>query len=330
MNIYDIGFFSINNFISNVKKVEKNKENKNEKAEKDFFIDVNQKYSQESTLENFYKIYEEEKIFYEKKFQKEKNLTEKSEIFEKESSIIKNTSFRFFKNLFFYIFLIRVINVASDFVGPFALGKLLGITTKKTKEFLDQDEKNICYFYIILFLGSNLIRIFTSTIFNYNLNMIRNQINLIVNDLIFKKTLIISKNLVKNSEAKINKFLNEDISTFFCFFINLNRTWELPIEIILAIYGTYTNVSMAFLPGLIFAIFLLFLNYKIADSITSTNKELYDIRLKRQELEITALRNYKNLKFSILEDYFIGKIFVRIFLFFFLKILIKYFLPYLI
>jgi hypothetical protein len=147
-------------------------------------------------------------------------------------------------------------------------------------------------------------------IFNYNLNLIRNQIEIIVNDLIYKKILVLGKNS-KNSEAKITKFLNDDISTFFGYFINLNRSWELPIEIILAIYGTYKHVSMAFLPGLLFAIILLYVNYQIAFSITNTNKDLYKVRLDRQELEILALKNVKSIKFEFLEKFFLDKIFVK-------------------
>ena len=78
------------------------------------------------------------------------------------------------------------------------------------------------------------------------------------------------------------------------------------------------QVSVAFLPGLLFAVILLYINYKIALSITSTNEELYKVRLDRQDLEILALKNMKSIKFEFLENFFIKKIFVKIYYYFFL------------
>jgi len=317
MKKFDFLFFSINPFITKVKRINTNNE-MNKNKEKDIkesdYIDINEKYNQKNTLKSFYKVYNEEKTSYnsthESKSEKEnKNKNEIEFLIESEAEILKKTIFRFFKGIFFYIFLIRVLNVSSDFFAPLLLGKLLGITTK-TEMNLDNRVKYECYAYIIIFIISCLTRIFTSMIFNYNLNLIRNQIEIIVNDLIYKKILVLGKNS-KNSEAKITKFLNDDISTFFGYFINLNRSWELPIEIILAIYGTYKHVSMAFLPGLLFAIILLYVNYQIAFSITNTNKDLYKVRLDRQELEILALKNVKSIKFEFLEKFFLDKIFVK-------------------
>lgn len=316
MNKFDFMFFSINPFISKVKQL--NKQNgENIKQPKDLketdFININENYNHKKTISSFFKLYEKEKLDYksiEDLKENDKNKNSIEFLIESEAEILKKTVFKFFRGIFFYVFLIRVLNVSSDFFAPLLLGKLLGITTKTEKN-LDITEKYECYAYIVLFIFSCLTRIFTSMIFNYNLNLIRNQIDVIVNDLIFKKILVLGKNS-KNSEAKITKFLNDDISTFFCFFINLNRSWELPIEIILAIYGTYKHVSLSFLPGLLFAIILLYVNYRIAISITNTNKDLYKVRLDRQEMEILALKNVKSIKFEFMENFFLNKIFVNI------------------
>lgn len=320
---YDFFFLCVNTFINKVQKFFKTSAKKKSKPLEKYdlndgdYIDVNINYNQKNTLEKFYKIYNQEKVLYEQ-FSSQNGFdrvlpndkkTKIKYLAKKESEILNRTCFQFFKRIFLYIFLVRIVNVASDFFGPLLLGKLLGITTQ-TSINLQAWEKNICYFYIFLFIASNLTRIFSSMIFNYNLNLIRNQIEIIVNDLIFKKVLVVSKK-AKNYQAKITKFLNDDISTFFGFFINLNRSWELPIEIILAIYGTYKHVSMAFLPGLLFAIVLLYANYRIAVNITDTNKELYKVRLDRQEHELLALKNLKSIKFEFLEKFFIEKIYVR-------------------
>lgn len=313
----DLLFFSVNNFIKKVKCIFSEPQKDKDLDDKDY-IDVNENFNQENTLKNFYNIYNKEIEKENENFhniEKEYNLEKKIILYTNlETKILKKTIFKFFLKIFFYIFLIRVVNVSSDFFSPIILGKILGITTNTTKN-LDLYEKKFCYFLIGFFIISNLTRILTSMIFNYNLNLIRNQIEIIVNNLIFNKILVISQKS-KNLEAKITKFVNDDISIFFGFFINLNRSWELPIEIILAIYGTYMQVSVAFLPGLLFAVILLYINYKIALSITSTNEELYKVRLDRQDLEILALKNVKSIKFEFLENFFIKKIFVNFYHFF--------------
>jgi len=316
MNKFDLLFCKINPLIGKIKQINsKNFIGPNFKLEDKDFIETNENYNQKNTINNFYKIYNEEKTKYfdqqKNKIMLEPSIKDNLEFkVDSEIKILKKTIFNFFKYIFFYIFIIRIMNVASDFLGPLLLGKLLGLTTKSEKN-LENSEKIYCYFYIFLFILSSLTRIFTSMIYNYNLNIIRNQIDIIVNDLIYKKILILGKKS-KRSEAKITKFLNDDVSTFFCYFINLNRAWELPIEIILAIYGTYKQVSLAFLPGLLFAIILLYINYRIAISITNTNKDLYKVRLNRQEFEILAMKNLKSIKFEFIEQFFLQKIFVSI------------------
>ncbi len=313
MQNFDFMFFQLNNFISKVKfinRINLTNDNSNSDLIEDDFIEVNKKFNQSNTLNKFYNIYGREKEKYLKSNSNEDKANNNLKyLVDAESEILKKTIFNFFRGIFFYIFLIRILNVTSDFLAPFIIGKLLGLSTKSDKN-LEKSEKMLCFIYITIFILSCLTRIFTSMIFNYNLSLIRNQIEFIVNDLIYKKILVIKKD-AKNLEGKITKFLNDDISTFFGFIINLNRTWELPIEIFIATYGVYKNVSFAFIPGLLFAIILLYVNYRIAVNITDTNKDLYKVRLERQQMEILALKNVKSIKFEFLENFFIEKIFVK-------------------
>ena len=110
----------------------------------------------------------------------------------------------------------------------------------------------------------------------------------------------------------MSEIFGSELNSFFGLFININYAWELPFSIGFALYLTYKQVSYAFIPGLIFALFLIFLNYKVAINIISSSQDMKEPRTQRKQAELTAIKNIKNVKYFSLEKYFLAEIYVKI------------------
>jgi ABC-type multidrug transport system fused ATPase/permease subunit len=265
---------------------------KNKKNSADY-VEPDNKYQVDQTLNEFNKIYNNI------------NLCNNIDLEEK----IKRSFYLFFKSSFLIITIIRLFELALQFLNPYILGKILNITT--TKSFLTEQEKYFSYFSIASFIIIYFLKILLNSQFNYRQTLLRYQIKTIVSDLTLKKIMKMPINSIKNIDAKATKIINEDTNEIFNLLININQSWVLPLELFLALYSTYTQVKFFFLPGLIFAIVLLVLNYYIAVAITDTNVKLNEPRLNRKEIEIMAIKNIKTVKLFGLEKYFLDKIFVK-------------------
>lgn len=275
-------------FTSTYKLIDSVKNNKEKKEE--YFIEMNEKNSPENTLKHFYSIY---------------NTTE----YKDKKIKLRKSFIRFFWKSYFILFLIRAFNIYVDFKGPMIMGNILGITTKNN--ILSEEDKYECYYSIVHFILMNFTKILISTYYDYRLDIYKNQLTIILSDMIYKKLLKLPGNISK-IEAKVTKMLEDDISNIYNLFFNLNYIWELPFDIIFALYTLYLQVSYSFIPGLLFTIILLIVNYKIAISSSSTNEGLYKSRLKRKENELIAIKNIKSVKFFSMERYFLDKIYVYI------------------
>jgi ABC-type bacteriocin/lantibiotic exporter with double-glycine peptidase domain len=258
---------------------------------KKVLLEPNENFNRENTLKHFYSIYES----YAK-------LEPASRMFR---SLAKMFGIRYI-----LLLLIRIYYVIIDFSGPIIMGTILGKTTGALE--IETEDKEYCYCLIIVFIVANLIKIIVSHQYVYGLKVFESQIEIIVSDLAYKKILKLKGN-VNKLEAKIIRLINDDCWQIANFFHACNYLWELPFNIIFALYVTFLQVSYAFIPGLLFAILLLYVNYRIAISINRTNDDLNQPRLNRKDIELIALKNIKSVKFFSMEKYFLNKILVNIF-----------------
>ena len=111
-------------------------------------------------------------------------------------------------------------------------------------------------------------------------------------------------------DAEVSEIFGCEIGSFYHLFININYAWELPFSIGFALYLTYKQVNFAFIPGLIFALILIFLNYMVAINIMSSSQDMKIPRTLRKQVELIAIKNIKNVKYFSLEKYFLDEIYV--------------------
>ena len=83
-----------------------------------------------------------------------------------------------------------------------------------------------------------------------------------------------------------------------------------PLVLVLHYFFTYLQVSFDFIPGLIFGILLIFLNYHLAINFMSTSHYMKTPRTLRKQSELIAIKNIKNVKYFSLEKYFLDEIYV--------------------
>jgi hypothetical protein len=277
MGIDDLFFTSANKAISDLSK------------DKECLLGPDDAYNRKNTVESFYKIYD---------------TYADNEI----SSRMLRSFFKFFGFRFLFLLFVRVYVVLSEFSGPMIMGRILGITTGSLD--ISENDRHYCYFLVLAFIFMNFLKIIIQHYYEYGLKKFESQVEIIVSDLAFKKILRLKSN-VSQLDAKVTRLLNDDYWYIANFFENCNYLWELPFNIIFALYATYLQVSYAFIPGLLFVIVLLYVNSKIAMSVNKTNDEITHPRLNKKDMELIALKNIKSVKFFSMEKYFLNKILVK-------------------
>jgi hypothetical protein len=132
-------------------------------------------YSVTNTLNEFYKIYNKNK---------DKSIHDN----------LKSTLFSFFWRRYLLMFWIRIYITISEFTGPYIMSQILHYT--KSAEILEEN-KHYCYLYILSLILFYFLRSVFQCKYEYFLNMIRNQLEIIFSDLINKKILRVDHNIVK-------------------------------------------------------------------------------------------------------------------------------------
>jgi hypothetical protein len=184
----------------------------NPKNRKKEFVEIPDKYNSENTLNNFYIIYDNLPL----------NLTIKGKMYK--------TFFYVFGIKYLLLVIFRIFITLSEFTGPLIMAKILGITSKAFD--LSNEEKEVCYYYILTFITFTFARIMVSNYYGYLLKLFKIQITTIISDLIYKKILKLNFNEGNiQIQAEISKVFSEDIAWVFHFFINANYLWELPFSI---------------------------------------------------------------------------------------------------
>ena len=89
--------------------------------------------------------------------------------------------------------IIRLYVAISEFTGPYIMSKILHYTNSTENL---QENKQYCYYYIITLIIFYFLRTIALLKYEYSLNIIRNQIEIIFADLVNSKILKIDHNIV--------------------------------------------------------------------------------------------------------------------------------------
>ncbi|XP_061173578.1 ATP-binding cassette sub-family C member 10-like [Saccostrea echinata] len=191
----------------------------------------------------------------------------------------------------------------AGFAGPLLLNFLVSYVENK-----NEPEVHGVY-YAIGLLVSTLIGSLCSTQFDYNMQVVGLKIRCSVITTVYKKALRISSvSSSKFSTGEIVNFMSTDTDRVVNFCPSFHAFWSLPFQVGVSLYLLHSQVGLAFLAGLGFAILLIPINKWLANKIGQLSTEMMLQKDARVKLMTEILRGIRVVKYYAWEDTFQTKI----------------------
>lgn len=218
-----------------------------------------------------------------------------------------NTSKSLFKALhrsfgfeFYLIGILRLFSDLSNFAGPMLLGGLLRSGIGETKN------SQIAYYYAAALFGTTLISAIAGVHFNWKISIVSTKMRTSLVSAIYSKGLE-AKGL-HEAKPEILNLMSTDTDRIVNSCISFHSFWSIPFQLFTTLYLLYTQLGVAFVSGVIFAVLLIPINRYIALKIGKLSAFLMTAKDKRVQLTTETLTGAKQIKMQALEDIFTDKI----------------------
>uniref|UniRef100_A0A1B0CZD8 ABC-type xenobiotic transporter n=1 Tax=Phlebotomus papatasi TaxID=29031 RepID=A0A1B0CZD8_PHLPP len=196
---------------------------------------------------------------------------------------------------FYTIGLLRFFGDISGFAGPLLLGGLIG------KEDSDASETSP-FFYAFGLFGTAL-----STVhFNWRISLVTMRMRVAIVTAIYRKSL--EARGLKNSRPDILNLMSTDTDRIVNSCVSFHSFWSIPFQLFTTLYLLYTQVGVAFVAGVIFAVALIPINRWLALKIAKLSQGLMTAKDARVSLCSEAVSGAKQIKLYAWEDIFVEKI----------------------
>ncbi|WOK92133.1 hypothetical protein Cni_G00824 [Canna indica] len=186
--------------------------------------------------------------------------------------------------------LLKAFNDGVGFIGPMLLNKLIR-SLQKGSDSMDG-------FILALSLGfTSIFKSFLDTQFSFRLLKLKLMLRSSIMTLIYHKCLNIS--LAERStfsEGEVQTFMSVDADRTVNLCNSIHDTWSLPLQIGVALYLLYTQVSFAFISGVTITVLLIPVNKWISTLIASATEEMMkrkDERIRSAGELLTYIRTLK-------------------------------------
>uniref|UniRef100_A0A1L8DUP1 ABC-type xenobiotic transporter n=1 Tax=Nyssomyia neivai TaxID=330878 RepID=A0A1L8DUP1_9DIPT len=200
---------------------------------------------------------------------------------------------------FYTIGLLRFLGDVSGFAGPLLLGGLIG------KEDADSSETNP-FFYAFGLFASAIIAALSGVHFNWRISLVTMRMRVAIVTAIYRKSL--EARGLKNSRPDILNLMSTDTDRIVNSCISFHSFWSIPFQLFTTLYLLYTQVGVAFVAGVIFAVALIPINRWLAVKIAKLSQGLMTAKDARVSLCSEALAGAKQIKLYAWEDIFVRKI----------------------
>lgn len=214
-----------------------------------------------------------------------------------------NTSKSLFKALhrsfgveFYLIGILRLLSDMSNFAGPLLLGGLLR----------SGDDPQHAYYYAAGLFGTTLLSSLAGVHFNWKISIVSTKMRTSLVSAIYAKSLE-AKGL-HESKPEILNLMSTDTDRIVNSCISFHSFWSIPFQLFTTLYLLYTQLGVAFVAGVMFAVLLIPINRYIAQKIGKLSAFLMTAKDKRVQVTAEALTGAKQIKMQALEDIFIEKI----------------------
>lgn len=201
---------------------------------------------------------------------------------------------------FYAIGFLRLFSDLSSFAGPLLLGGLL-------RTGMDEKEKsNTAYWYAAGLFASTLISAVAGVHFNWKISIISMKMRTSLVSAIYKKGLDAKQ--LQDSKPEILNLMSTDTDRIVNSCISFHSFWSIPFQLFTTLYLLYTQLGVAFISGVIFAVLLIPINRYICKKIGTLSEFLMSAKDKRVQLTTEALSGAKQVKLQALEDIFTTRI----------------------
>ena len=183
--------------------------------------------------------------------------------------------------------ILKLIADLAGFAGPILLNLLVSFVENNNEAELHG------VFYAIGLLVSTFVGSICSTQFDYNMGLVGLKIRCSVVTTVYRKALRVSSvTSSKFSTGEIVNFMSTDTDRVVNFCPSFHAFWSLPFQVAVSLYLLHSQVGLAFLAGLGFAILLIPINKWLASKIGQLSTEMMnqkDARVKVSEQVVVLI-----------------------------------------
>ncbi|EDS42543.1 multidrug resistance-associated protein [Culex quinquefasciatus] len=215
---------------------------------------------------------------------------------------------------FYLIGLLRLLADLSGFAGPILLGGLLrsenfpNVTEPATDPDCDSCQATDFrpYYYALGLLAATLISCFAGVHFNWKMTLVSTKMRMSLVTAIYRKSLT-AKGL-QSARPEILNLMSTDTDRIVNSCVSFHSFWSIPFQLFTTLYLLYTQLGLAFLAGVIFAIVLIPINRQIALKIGQLSQGLMTAKDGRIAITSETIAGAKHIKTNAWEDVFLNKI----------------------
>ncbi|XP_059617131.1 ATP-binding cassette sub-family C member 10 [Phlebotomus argentipes] len=197
---------------------------------------------------------------------------------------------------FYTIGLLRFLGDISGFAGPLLLGGLIGEETSETSPFL----------YAFGLFGSAIVAAISGVHFNWRISLVTMRMRVAIVTAIYRKSL--EARGLKNARPDILNLMSTDTDRIVNSCVSFHSFWSIPFQLFTTLYLLYTQVGVAFVAGVLFAVALIPINRWLALRIAKLSQGLMMAKDARVSLCSEALAGAKQIKLYAWEDIFVKRI----------------------
>ncbi|PKA65483.1 ABC transporter C family member 13 [Apostasia shenzhenica] len=164
--------------------------------------------------------------------------------------------------------ILKVVNDGIGFLSPLILNKLI--------QFL-QKGSNLRHGYVLaLALGlTSIFKSFLDTQYSFHLSKLRLKLRSAIMTMVYRKCLHVSlAERSKFSEGEIQTFMSIDVGQTINLCNSFHDAWSIPLQIGVALYFLYTQVSYAFISGIAITVLLIPVNKWISTMIARATEKM--------------------------------------------------------
>lgn len=213
---------------------------------------------------------------------------------------------------FYLIGLLRLLADLSGFAGPILLGGLLR-SENFSNATVPGEDCDTCYamdfrpyYYALGLLFSTLISCFAGVHFNWRMTLVSTKMRMGLVTAIYRKSLT-AKGL-QSARPEILNLMSTDTDRIVNSCVSFHSFWSIPFQLFTTLYLLYTQLGLAFLAGVIFAIILIPINRQIAMKIGQLSQGLMTAKDGRIGITAETIAGAKHIKLNAWEDVFVSKI----------------------